>query len=283
MAATGRQELIEVRIVEQVALLALDHPPVNGLSLALRRALCETLWAVAAAPAVRAIVLLGAGRGFSAGGDTRELGTPASVTPPGLSSHVHLAIERSPVPVIAALHGFAIGGGLETALACHCRIARADTLIGLPEVGLGVLPLSGTQRLPRMTDLETAVNLVVTGQRLAAGAPAVRALIDRIIPPDANLEQAALAFAAKVLAGAPPLLVRNRRLVSRPEAAVLAALRRRHAQHPPAVRAAIDAIAAAYECQDFDAGLARARALYDGLERELAAGHRAEVHPEQRT
>lgn len=265
-----------------VALLALANPPVNGLSLALRRALYEQLPEVAAATGVRAIVLLGIGRGFSAGGDTRELGTPASMAPPGLSSHVQVAIERSTVPVIAALHGFAIGGGLETALACHYRIARADTRIALPEVGLGILPLSGTQRLPRMADLETTIDFIVTGKRLAASAPALRTLFDRIIPPDADLAQAALALAAEVIARPPPSLVRNRPLVSRPTAATLAALRRKHAQDSPAVRAAIESIAAAYECQDFDAGLARARALYDGLERELAARRSASMVPEQR-
>jgi len=271
-----------MRIVGGVALLALDNPPVNAFSLALRRALGEQLAEAAAASPVRAIVLLGAGRGFSAGGDTRELGTPASTTAPGLSSHVHAAIEHSPVPVIAALHGFAIGGGLETALACHYRIARADTLIALPEVGLGVLPLSGTQRLPRLLDLETTVDLIVTGKRLTASEPAVRTLFDRIIPPEADLGQAALAFAAEVPAQPRAALVRNRRLVSRPTSTALVALRHRHTQDPLAVRAAVDSIAAAYECQDFYAGLARARTLYDGLERELAARKSGLAFAEQR-
>lgn len=264
-----------------VALLVLENPPVNGFSLALRRALCEKLPEAAATTAVRAIVLLGAGRGFSAGGDTRELGTPASMALPGLSSHVHVALERSAVPVIAALHGFAIGGGLETALACHYRIARADTLIALPEVGLGILPLSGTQRLPRMLDLETTVELIIGGKRLSASVPAVGALFDRIVPPAADLQEAALAFAAEVLACPLPPLVRDRPLVSHPPMTMLAALRRQHAQAPPAVRAAIDSIAAAYECRNFDEGLACARALYDGLERELAARKLASMTAEQ--
>jgi enoyl-CoA hydratase len=274
--------MIEVRIVGPVALCALDNPPVNGLSLALRRALCEKLPEVAAMTGVRAIALLGAGRGFSAGGDTRELGTAASRTPPGLSSHVHLAIERSPVPVIAVMHGFAIGGALETALACHYRIARAETLISLPEVGLGLLPLSGTQRLPRMVDLETAVDLILTGNRLAADTPEISSLFDRIAPPEADLEDATLAFAAEVLTRPVPALVRDRPLVSCPAPATLAALRRRHAQNTSAVRAAVDSIAAAYECEDFDTGLARARVLYDRLERELAARNSPSRRPEQR-
>jgi enoyl-CoA hydratase len=278
----GPREMIEVRIVGPVALCALDNPPVNGLSLALRRALCEKLPEVASMSGVRAIALLGAGRGFSAGGDTRELGTAASSTPPGLSSHVHLAIERSPVPVIAAMHGFAIGGALETALACHYRVARAETLISLPEVGLGLLPLSGTQRLPRMVDLETAVDLILTGKRLTASTPAVRKLFDRIAPPEADLEQAVLTFAAEVLTRPVPALVRHRPLVSRPAPATLAALRLRHAQDTSAARAAVDSIAAAYECEDFDTGLTRARALYDGLERALAARRSIPRVPEQR-
>ena len=281
MSGTGQRERIGVRIVDGVALLALDSPPVNGFSLALRRTLCDKLAEVTAASAVRAIVLLGTGRGFSAGGDTRELGTPAATTPPGLSSHVHAAIERSTVPVIAALHGFAIGGGLETALACHCRIARADTVVALPEVALGILPLSGTQRLPRLADLETTVELVMTGKRLAAREPAVRTLFDRIIPPDADLGAAALAFAAEMLAHPRPALARNRPLVSHPTRMTLVALRHRHAQDPPAARSAIESIAAAYECQDFDAGLARARTLYDGLEREFAARRSDSAAPEQ--
>src|SRR4051812_7712533 len=107
---------VSLSVDQGVAVVRVDSPPVNGLSLAVRRGLLWAFERIAARPDIRAAVLAGGGRGFSAGGDIRELGTPAATSDPGLSLHVHPAVEACGKPVVAALHGFAIGGGLETAL-----------------------------------------------------------------------------------------------------------------------------------------------------------------------
>jgi enoyl-CoA hydratase len=159
---------VRARVDGSVYLITLDNPPVNGLSYAVRVGLCELLESARQSPDIRAVVIHGAGRCFSAGGDIREIGMAVGMVAPGLSSHVHPAIERCGKPVIAALHGLAFGGGLETALACNYRIACADTRIALPEVGLGIIPLSATQRLPRLIGLRGALEMIIGGREQVA-------------------------------------------------------------------------------------------------------------------
>jgi 3-hydroxyacyl-CoA dehydrogenase len=147
-----------------VAIIALDHPPLNTLSLPLRTALYEALLEAGKDPAVHAIVLKGAGRGFCAGGDLTEFDGPAIHQEPQLNLLFAL-IEDGPKPVVAAVHGMALGGGLELAMACHARVAAVDAQVGLPEVTLGILPgAGGTQRLPRLVGLELAFNLITQGK-----------------------------------------------------------------------------------------------------------------------
>jgi 3-hydroxyacyl-CoA dehydrogenase len=137
-----------------IAVLTLNSPPVNALSVAVREGLLEGLRRAVGDPAATAIVLVCAGRTFIAGADISELGTSSGAT---LSSIQDL-IEASPKPVIAALHGTALGGGLELALCAHYRLAVPSTRLGLPEVKLGLLPgAGGTQRLPRMVGPEKAL------------------------------------------------------------------------------------------------------------------------------
>ena len=257
---------VELQLIGSSAVVTLDNPPVNGLSLAVRSALIQTLQELQHHRRVQCIVLRGADRGFSAGGDIRELGTPASSQTPGLSADVHPAIERSRHPVIAALHGFCIGGALETALACHYRIAHADTRLALPEVQLGILPLSGTQRAPRVLDFKRVVELILEGRRYEAWELSSTALIDRMVTAGTDLLHSALDFARDIAGQAPPPLVRSRALVSAPSPQELARTRATYATAAPAVRLAFEAIAAAYESPDFDSGLARARQLYESLE-----------------
>ena len=257
---------VELQLIGRSAVVTLDNPPVNGLSLAVRSALMQTLQELQDDSRVESIVLRGADRGFSAGGDIHELGTPASSQTPGLSAHVHPAIERSRQPVIAALHGFCIGGALETALACHYRIAHADTRLALPEVQLGILPLSGTQRAPRVLDFKRVVELILEGRPYQAWELSSSALIDRMVGAGADLLQSALDFARDIAGQAPPPLIRSRALVSTPGLQELARTRAAYATAAPAVRLAFEAIAAAYESPDFDSGMARARQLYESLE-----------------
>ena len=146
-----------------VAVLTLNQPPVNGLGFATRHALAEALEQARRDPAVRAIVLTGAGKVFSGGADITEFNSPKALQEPTLHTVID-TVERSEKPVIAAVHGVVMGGGLELALAAHYRIAAAGTQVALPEVKLGLLPgAGGTQRLPRAAGLETAVNMIVSG------------------------------------------------------------------------------------------------------------------------
>jgi 3-hydroxyacyl-CoA dehydrogenase len=179
-----------------VAVLVLAHPPVNALSNALRAGLDAALAATIADPSVRAIVLRGEGRGFCAGADISEFGAPRTALRLG---DLCRTIEASPKPVIAAIHGMALGGGLELALAAHYRLAGEGAVLGLPEVNLGLLPgAGGTQRLPRLLGAKEALRLMLSGVPMPAPEAARLGLVDRLV--EGNLTETAIAFAA----GRPP-------------------------------------------------------------------------------
>ena len=167
-----------------IALLTLDNPPVNGLGLPTRRALVESLALALDDVAVRAIVVSGDARAFSGGADIREFNKPEAGMEPTLPT-VIAAFERSTKPVVAAIEGLALGGGLELALGMHHRVADKRAQIGLPEVKLGLLPgAGGTQRFPRAVGLEAAVNMIVSGMPVAAGKLAATKLFDRVVESD---------------------------------------------------------------------------------------------------
>lgn len=178
-----------------VAVLVMTHPPVNTLTGALQQALLQALDKVAADPEIHAVILRGEGRGFSAGAEIRDAGQAARRAE---LARLCLRIEDFPKPVIAALHGSALGDGCELALAAHYRIAHAATLLGLPEVGLGLLPGAGTtQRLPRLIGAEQALRLLLVGLPIRAPEALALGLIDRVVPE--NLGEAALAMAQEGL------------------------------------------------------------------------------------
>jgi len=189
---------VSVRRTGEVLVATLEHPPVNALSHGVRVGLMAALDAAAADPGVRALVLRGAGRNFSAGADVREFGRPFA--PPELGE----VIERTEAfdkPVIAALHGSALGGGLELALACHFRVALAGTRLGLPEVKLGIIPGGGgTQRLPRLVGVARAKDLILTGRQVDAAEALAIGLVDRVVEPGELLD-AAIAYAADLARG----------------------------------------------------------------------------------
>lgn len=258
-----------------VAVVTLDQPPVNALSLELRKQLLAALDRADRDGDARAVVLRGAGRGFSAGADLREFGTPALTAQPSLIWHVHPAIEAMRKPVVAALHGMAIGGGLETALACHARVAAENTLIGLPEVTLGVIPLVGTQRLPRLLPLDRAMDLMLSGSMRVAGEFAGTPLFDEITRP-AELEQRAVRLALAAAEKGPPFPCTSRLSMSHPRTQeVLDEIAQRlqaqgggtHAQ-----RELLRAVALAATAPDFGAGLERANSICQAL---LASAGRA--------
>lgn len=182
-----------------ILVLSLNNPPVNGLGLALRTGISDALDQAEADDTVTAVVIKGAGRMFSAGADITEFGTPRSLADPNLPS-VCLRIENSKKPVVAAIHGVAAGGGLETALSCHYRVASAKTRLGLPEVTLGIIPgAGGTQRLPRLTGVETALQLITSGELAPAAKAQKLGYVDEVV--DGDPLEAALAAAERLAAG----------------------------------------------------------------------------------
>ena len=180
------------------AVITFDHPPVNGLGAALRTGILDALDRALADPAVRAVVVTGGDKAFSGGADVKEFGTPLAAREPRLPV-VIAALENAPKPVLAAISGVCMGGGLELALGAHYRVAKADAQIALPEVKLGLLPgAGGTQRLPRAIGLEAALNLIVSGATVPARQLEGTALFDAVV--DGDPVPAALALADKVVA-----------------------------------------------------------------------------------
>jgi 3-hydroxyacyl-CoA dehydrogenase len=186
-----------------VAVITLNNPPVNGLSHALRTRIVAGIDAAAKDGNAQAIVLIGNEGAFSGGADIREFNTPAALAEPNLHT-TNDAVESSTKPVIAAISGACMGGGLELALSAHYRVALGSASIALPEVKLGILPgAGGTQRLPRAVGVETALNMIVSGEPVPAAKLAGTALFDQLV--EGNLLESALAFAQKVVSEKLPL------------------------------------------------------------------------------
>ena len=161
-----------------VAIILIDNPPVNAASHAVRAGLADALAAANGDPAVKAIVIACAGKTFVAGADVKEFGAPPREP---LLNDLVLAIEDSAKPVVAAVHGTTLGGGLEIALAAHARVSTADAWLGLPEVKLGIIPgAGGTQRLPRLAGMMAAIDLASSGRRISAGEAVSFAIVDRV-------------------------------------------------------------------------------------------------------
>ncbi|MCM2345127.1 MAG: 3-hydroxyacyl-CoA dehydrogenase NAD-binding domain-containing protein [Acidovorax soli] len=248
-----------------VAVVTLNNPPVNGLGHALRSGIVAALDQALADPQVQAIVLTGSARAFSGGADVREFGTPKAGQEPTLPNVIR-ALDAASKPVVAAIAGVCLGGGLELALGCHYRVAKPDASLGLPEVKLGLLPgAGGTQRLPRLIGLEAALNMVVSGQPVPAqafaGTPLVHALIE------GDLVEGAVAFAAQVAARGEPLPRARDLKVKQPNADAFLQFARNTvaaASKPfPAPLQCVEAVAASLK--PFDEGLQTERTLFQAL------------------
>ena len=186
-----------------VAVIRLDNPPVNGLSLGLRQGIVEGIKKAEQDSAIEAIVITGSDRAFSGGADITEFGTPAVMQEPILTTAIHY-VETAKKPVIAAISGNCMGGGLELALGCNYRVSTPDATLALPEVKLGILPgAGGTQRLPRVIGVEHALNMIVSGSVVPAKQFQGTPLLDEVV--DGDVLEAALAFARKVVAEKMPL------------------------------------------------------------------------------
>src|SRR5881227_21584 len=170
-------EVAPYAVRDGIAVITLNNPPVNGLGNALRAAVLQGLERAEADAQAKAVVLIGAGKAFSGGADIREFGKPREK--PDLPD-VNDQQDAMQKPLVAAIGGFALGGGLELALACHYRIALPKAQLGLPEVKLGILPGSGgTQRLPRMVPMGEAVKMMTTGNPISAEKAKQFGLVDQ--------------------------------------------------------------------------------------------------------
>jgi 3-hydroxyacyl-CoA dehydrogenase len=253
-----------------VAVITLDNPPLNGLNHELRAGLVAGIDQASADAGVKAVIIIGAGRAFSSGADIREFNTPKSAAEPTLRNVIRV-VEANAKPVIAAIGGICMGGGLELALGCHFRVASPGAKIALPEVKLGLLPgAGGTQRLPRAIGVEAALNMIVSGAPVSSEQFKGTRLIDEIIEGSlANeLLQGALAFARKVVAERRPLARLRDVKIDFPNADAFFQFARNSvgplAKNFPAPLKCIDAVAAAVT-KPFEEGLKFERELFTQL------------------
>ena len=179
-----------------IAVLTINSPPVNALSAAVREGLAEGIRKAAADPAAKAVVLICAGRTFIAGADISEFGKPFK----GASlPEAQTAIENCPKPVVAAIHGTALGGGFEVALVCHYRVAVPSAKLGLPEIKLGLIPgAGGTQRLPRLIGPEKALDVILSGAPFGAKQAKEWGVVDELVE-EGQLRAGAIAFARRAI------------------------------------------------------------------------------------
>jgi 3-hydroxyacyl-CoA dehydrogenase len=245
-----------------VAVITLDNPPVNGLGHGQRTAIVAGIDAAQGDARVKAIVLVGAGKMFSGGADIKEFNTPKALAEPTLHTLIRV-VETSAKPVIAAIGGTCMGGGLELSLACHYRVAAPDAQVALPEVKIGLIPgAGGTQRLPRAVGVETALNMIVSGAAVPAAQLKDTALFDGIV--EGDLLEGASAFAAKVADARPLPLVRDRKS-THPEAEAYFQFARNSVgaivKNYPAPLKCVDAVAASVS-KPFEEGLRYERELF---------------------
>ncbi|WP_027256348.1 3-hydroxyacyl-CoA dehydrogenase NAD-binding domain-containing protein [Leisingera aquimarina] len=251
-------EAIAYERVGEIAVLKAQNPPVNALGIEVRKGLLAGIER-AEVEGAKAVLIYGAGRTYFAGADIREFGKPPQAPYlPGLCSR----IEASPLIVVSALHGTALGGGLEVALASHYRIAVPSARMGLPEVNLGILPgAGGTQRLPRLAGTEAALEMITSGRHVSAAEALEKGIIDKI--EDGDPRGIGLAYVQELLQmGALRRAVGEMRAPEAVDfdAAYTATLKKGRGQLSSAT--AVRAVQAAAEAESFEAGLKRERALF---------------------
>jgi 3-hydroxyacyl-CoA dehydrogenase len=246
-----------------IGIIIVDNPPVNALSPGVPQGIVDALDKGNADSGVKAMVLIGAGRSFIAGADIRQFGK--SSAPPPTRRHYDV-MDQSPKPVVAAIHGYALGGGLETALACHYRVAVPSAKVGLPEVLIGILPgAGGTQRLPRLIGPKLALEMITSGRHVPAEEAHKLGIVDEIAP-EGKLKEAAIAFARKIADKKPLPVIRNsdgklaegtQELFDNMRKSIA-----RRARNQRAPYACIEAVEAACKLP-FDEGAALERKLFD--------------------
>jgi len=225
---TGINDVVSIEISGSVGLIALDNPPVNAASHAIRSGLWQAVETLQQTDGVEVIALYAKGRTFIAGADIREFGKPP--LDPWLPELCNF-IESASRPIVCVLHGTTLGGGLEVAMSCHARVALTGSKVGLPEVTLGILPgAGGTQRAPRLAGIATALDMITSGKPMGADEALANGLIDRIVEGDPR--DVALSSAKDLLAGDLP----NRKtgdLTAEPDPAAIEAMRTKLAKSQP--------------------------------------------------
>ncbi len=188
------KQLVHLERDGDVGVIIVDNPPVNALSPGVPEGIIAGLDQFNADPAIKAIVLIGAGRSFIAGADIRQFGKGRAR--PAIGTRTYDVMDRSAKPIVAAIHGYALGGGLENAMGCHYRLAKRSAKVGLPEVLIGILPGgNGTQRLPRLIGAKRALDMIVTGRHVPADEALSFGILDQVIDDSADLKAAGIAMA----------------------------------------------------------------------------------------
>ncbi len=257
--------VVRVDVEDSVGIITIDNPPMNALGPGVREGIVAAVDQCNADPAVAALVLIGAGRSFIAGADIRQFGKPR----PAMARSSFNVIDESVKPVVAAIHGYALGGGLEHALACHYRIAVPSAKVGLPEVLIGILPgAGGTQRLPRLIGPKAALDIIVTGRHVPAQEALGLGILDAIVP-GADLRREAIAYAKSKAALRPLPRVRNRTdRIGEGDPGMFEAMRKsiaKKARNQIAPYHCIASVEAATR-QSFDEGMQTERRLFGELE-----------------
>ncbi len=211
MAGVANLEFMEYKLHDSVAVLTINRPKVNALNSEVLRQLKTAVKGAIRTEAVSVIVITGAGRAFVAGADISEMKDMSPLKArefAALGQGVFNYIEQAPKPIIAAVNGYALGGGCELAMACDLRIAAKEAVFGQPEVKLGVLPgFGGTQRLARLVGAARAKELIFTGKNLAAGDAEAIGLVNRVVEAD-SLMEGALEL-ARVIAAQGPVAIKG--------------------------------------------------------------------------
>ncbi len=249
-----------------IGVITVNYPPVNALGPGVAEGIKDCLARGNTDPAIKGMILIGAGRSFIAGADIRGFGTNRPRLP--LGQRVYDVLDASTKPVLAAIHGYALGGGFEIAMACHYRLALPSAKVGLPEVLIGILPGGGgTQRLPRLIGPKAALDMIVTGRHVPAREARTLGIIDELLPDNANLLEGAIAWLIRLLAVRPLPRVRDR-AVKLADPGIFDAMRKsiaRRARNQKAPYSCIDAVEAA-TVLPFDEGCRREADLFKELE-----------------
>ena len=249
----------------EIGVIIVNYPPVNALGPGVSEGIIASLNQANADGSIKAMVLIGDGRSFIAGADIRGFGTGRKRAPIG--ERTYDVLDASPKPVVAAIHGFALGGGLENAMACHYRIAVSSAKVGLPEVLIGILPGGGgTQRLPRLAGARTALEMITSGRHVPAPEAATLGIIDEVLPEGTDLREAAVAYARRIAGIRPLPRVRDKTVSADP--GIFDAMRKsiaRKARNQTAPYHCIAAVEAACALP-FDDGIRREAELFAELE-----------------